>query len=487
MQPTRNLTAALLGTAAVLTVCVALPARADVEKAAPAAAFADSVGVCTHWGYGDTPYGAAYEGVKKKLLESDIRHFRDGIMRPVEVQRIEELGRLGVHACIVAEPEVGTPQQIQAIVKSINARVPGAIDAVEGPNEPDLFWASNKKAYGGKSGANGEGEAVQAAVLFQKDLYTALKADPATRGVTSIGIALGKTYEPGKNPISAGSLADFADWGNAHPYFGGNPFSFPFPYGGVEKFYWQGTHPGTNIDEFPYVFQTYQPPYAPKPMAFTEAGCATDTNGTSEAAHGKYIPRMFLEYFRKGVKRTYSYEFVDEFPDGNNREARFGLLRRDLTEKPAYTALKNLLAVLKDDGAKPFTPGALDFALKVTPAGGYDRLQYVHHQLFQKAHGAFYLAVWHEVTAEDGSTKPRRQIAVPPLPATLTVASKVYPQARVYSWDDAGAMTETAEKLDAGNALRFDVTDRVTVIKLAPVPAAAATPKPKTPTKEPKR
>ncbi len=59
------------------------------------------------------------------------------------------------------------------------------------------------------------------------------------------------------------------------------------------------------MDEFPFAFDIYAPPFAPKPMA-TETGYSTFFDGPSEAAHAKYLPRLFCEYFRKGVQRTFS-------------------------------------------------------------------------------------------------------------------------------------------------------------------------------------
>ena len=449
-----------------LPILFGLPVHAQEVPAAPADAFVESIGVCAHFGYGDTPYGSAYEGVRQKLLASGIRHVRDGILRPIEIERVEDLGKQGIHFCVVGEPEVETPEGIRERVKSINARVPGAIDAIEGPNEPDLFWVGNKKSYRGKSGANSDTEALEAAVLFHKDLYTAFKADPATKNIVVIGPSLGKTYEPGKNPLVGSGLSAFVDRGNFHPYFGGNPFSFPSRYATIEKYLWHGTHPGTNIDEAPYAIDTYAPPFAPKPMVATEAGCATDTNGTSESAHGKYIPRMFLEYFRKGIKRTYSYEFVDEFEDANNREARFGLLRRDLSPKPAYTALSNLIHLLSDKG-KAFVPGKLDYTLTVSPVGEYTRTAYVHSLLLQKRDGAFYLCLWHEIANEDGSEKPRRQILPPPMPAVITVRTPVNATVTVYNWDENGEMTSSELPL-TDSKLNVAVPDRVMVIKLTP-------------------
>ena len=437
------------------------------EKAASATAFIDSIGFATHFGYGDTPYGTAYPGVKKRLLELGVHHLRDGLTRPVEGERIEELGKLGIRFCIVAEPEIGTPVEIQRKVKALNARVPGAIDVIEGPNEPDLFWVGSKKFYGGESGANGKQDAVDAAMLFLKDTYSAFKIDPATAKIKVMGIALGGTYEPNNNPIPKGSLTNFVDWGNFHPYFGGNPFSVPYAYGGLEKFYWHGTHPGTNIGEFDYATGTYSPPYAPKPMASSEAGCATDTNGTSEKAHGKYIPRMFLEYFKKGFARTYSYEFLDEFPDPNNREARFGIVRRDLSPKPAYTSLKNLISLLSEKTPKSnFAPGSLNFTLMVNPPQGWNKTELVHHLLLQKSDGEFDLVIWHEVSCEDGSTKPRRQFTPPPMPCTLKLDHSKF-AVSLTQWNDTGE-TEKGNLDQKPGLLKFDATDNLTVIRFVP-------------------
>ena len=448
-------------------------AFAEPVKAVPAEVFIDSIGVCTHWGYGDRVYGTRYPEIRRKLIESGIRHVRDGISRPVERERIKELGKLGIRHCVVGEPEAGeTPAGFRDLVSAINKAVPGAIDAVEGPNEPDFFWHSGKKQYGGKNGGNSPEEAVQAAVLYHKDMYRAFREKPETAKITIFGIALGKTYEPGKNPIPVGELADFVDYGNFHPYMGGNPFSYPFAYAGIEKYIWHGTNPSQNVDsEAPFAFQTYQPPYGKKPMVATECGAGTDTNGTSESAHGKYIPRMFLEYFRRGIKRAYSYEFVDEGTDAGNREDRFGLLRNDLSEKPAFVAVKNLIRVLSDPkGKTAWTPGTLDYAVKVNPPTGYDRPQYVHSLLLQrKTDGAFYLAIWHEISAEDGSKRPRTQLMHPPMPVTISINTAVYPAARLYEWGEDGAAGDRQAKFD-GKTLAISVTDRITVIKIAPKP-----------------
>ncbi|XGV96676.1 MAG: hypothetical protein ACAF41_28625 [Leptolyngbya sp. BL-A-14] len=463
--------------AAVSALVLMLHPGLAAETAQSADRFVDSICVGTHWGYGDTPYGQRYGEVKQKLIASGIRNVRDGFYQ----NRPQDLGKSDIRMTIVADlPDHSSSDEkaVRAIVNQIKtANAAGArIDAVEGPNEPDLFWIPSRfdKKYKGQSFPNG-------AIAFQKDLYTTIKRDPATANLKVIGLSLGTTYDPGggnPNPLPKGSLANAVDWGNFHPYPGGNPFSFPFDYNTTSKYYWNSNFPSVNIDEFPYNFDTYSPPFRPKPMASTETGYSTFNQGISEKVHAKYMPRLFLEFFRKNVQRTCSYEFVDEFPDPQKtkREANFGLLRRDLTPKPAYTAVKNLITLLRDPGAT-FTPGGLAYSLDVRPVANYreplsgrvanyDRTQYLHHLLLQKRDRTFYLALWHEVSSYDTSAQPPREIQPPALPVTLKLGQSIRTVA-VYAFGEDGRLTATPTRL-TNNQLTLNVPDRVIIVKLAP-------------------
>ena len=88
------------------------------------------------------------------------------------------------------------------------------------------------------------------------------------------------------------------------------------------------------------------------------------TNGhlpVPEDVAGVYTPRVLLDHYLRGEKRVYTYELVDEFDDPGltDPEAHFGLLHRDFTPKPAFSAMKNLLGLLNDPGPA-FTPTSID-------------------------------------------------------------------------------------------------------------------------------
>jgi hypothetical protein len=115
----------------------------------------------------------------------------------------------------------------------------------------------------------------------------------------------------------------------------------------------------------------------------------------SEHAAAVYMPRLYMEYFREGVARTFAYEFIDEWPDPghDNSEARFGLLRNDGSEKPAYRALRRLISLLKDPGPR-FSPRRLRYTVAGAPSD-------LHQVLLQKRDGSYYLALWRPVSVWD--------------------------------------------------------------------------------------
>src|SRR5690606_25129438 len=61
----------------------------------------------------------------------------------------------------------------------------------------------------------------------------------------------------------------------------------------------------------------------------------------------------------------------------------------DLTEKPAFTAVKNLIAILSDPGV-PFTPGHFAFTLDASGGNTAD----VQSLTFKKRNGKYYIVLW---------------------------------------------------------------------------------------------
>jgi hypothetical protein len=393
----------------------AAPAPVAVGRFATAAAFLDSIGIAAHWDRRDSIYGAQARALEDAILRLGIRHVR-GFDPAISA----ELAASGVSATVLAGPEAGDPQSLAAMVRRANAHGT-VIDAVEGPNEPDLFWPQHHTRYRGLGFPAG-------VIAYQQDLARAFRDGAAPPGITLIGPAAGITYDPGggsPNPFPGSCLSQAVDLGNFHPYpFGGNPFSPNRTYEGITRYIANADFPSVNLDEFPYAWRVYAPPFAPKPMAATETGYPTWRRGVSEAVQAIYLPRLVAEYFRLGVRRTYLYELADILPDpaGLTMDDHFGILRNDLAPKPAFTALASLFELLRQ-GATSSPPGvAPSVALTATLPPGYDQVRQVHTLLLRVSGSTSLLLAWHEVSSDDLSRAAPREITVPDGRLGVTVA-----------------------------------------------------------------
>jgi hypothetical protein len=112
------------------------------------------------------------------------------------------------------------------------------------------------------------------------------------------------------------------------------------------------------------------------------------------------MPRLVLEGYRGGVERTYIFQLADPWPDAQRppglslEENRFGLLRSDLSRKPSFVALSNLMRVTDSDSAQVGSPGGLRLRLE---GAGPD----VRHLLLRSADGSYALALWRGVSVWD--------------------------------------------------------------------------------------
>jgi len=428
--------------AAAAVLCLSLSVQAAPEPARSADDFVDRIGVATHWGYGDTPYGYAYDQIKKLLGDSGIRHVRDSYH-----ERLPDLYKTyGIKATLIYGP--GMPPA--SAVAQLKNNLP-LVDMIEGPNEVDIFASSAN--YQAKTFPAGP-------IAFQNDLYAAVKADPATK---TLGVIAPSTATSGGNLKLAPLLSE--DYVVMHSYAGGAPPETSLIGGFVPNTLNAERILGTNA--------------VLKPIVVTESGYHTALNsgggviagvqpGVSEAAQAKYLPRHFANYFNAGIVRTFTYEFCDEFDhEDTNAEASFGIIRHNLTPKPAYAAMKNLLALLSEsrwDAAaqqwqrKPFAPRALDFALTADT----DAFPKLRHTLLQKSNGDFDLLIWQEVSSFD--TAHRQDITNPPVTVTLTLDMPVA-EAASYLPGRSAAAQQTWHGL---KTLTLSVPDEVLVVRLTP-------------------
>ena len=339
------------------------------------------------------------------------------------MNQIKELGNLGIKSTLIF---AGNPT---ADVISMAKTLQGAIEAIEGPNESDL--EVNNYSYQGQQFPEGTRN-------YQNNLYAAIKGDADTRYLPVVLPSVGW----GENSPKLGYL-ESGDIGNMHSYPNlGNP-----PTDGLDWYFipYAQTVAGKN-----------------KPLWVTETSyhnLIADDLGISEQAASKYLPRLLLENFNRDIKRVYLYELIDEYPDTEGDvQQHYGLLRQDGSSKPAYTAIKNLISLLKEPGAK-FSPGSLDYTL----SGDTEQ---VHTTLLQKSSGEFYLIVWQEVKSWDNENKKDIGIAKREINLNLNTAIS---QAKIYDPKNSTSPILTPNSSgDRLKQLNLTVPDHPLVIELVP-------------------
>jgi hypothetical protein len=421
------LIAAVLGAGPAATADASAP---SLMHATAADEFVDSVGVGTHFRYTRTAY-AHSEPLLERLHRLGVRHIRDGLPLNPSPELLTVLRRLpdyGIRANLV----LGTPNHprrrplppaADAVAAVRAAGLGDVVESLEAPNEWDL-----------RSG----GDWLEEVKRFQRDLHSAVRAVPELDGVAVLGPSVGRHFRVEE----LRGFGDSIDIANLHNY----------PRGGPPE------------DELEAELANARAMAPGKPLYVTETGYHTAVNQTdrqapvSEQAKADYLTRTLLENYRLGVERTYIYQLVDGRPDPRykDQEQHFGLLRNDLSEKPAYDAVRHLLTLLADPGPS-FAPDHLAVSVVSEDAD-------VQHLLLQKRDGTYYLVLWRQGKLyEDG-----RDI-LGSSPVTVSFGSR----ARTV---ELRAAADEPQPLGAVSELRGEIGNGTVVIEVAGEPSGTTGP-----------
>ncbi len=93
-------------------------------------------------------------------------------------------------------------------------------------------------------------------------------------------------------------------------------------------------------------------------FASTESGVSTFKGQVSDTAQASHIARMMLLNAESNVRVSIWYDWRDDGDDGDDPEHRFGVLRRDLSRKPAWHAMQVMTSQLRGER----------FACRLSPA-----------------------------------------------------------------------------------------------------------------------
>lgn len=439
----RRLPRPLVPIAIVLVLAVCLSARPSFTapsspRTIAADRFVDSVGINIHLHYNGTAYRERFPLIKARLIELGVRHVRDGLedteWRPY-FDRHNELGAAGIKGTFITSPK----QDVETWA-AYPKRMARTFEAYEAPNEMDLL---SKRA-----------DWVEVLRETMQRLHT-LKSDSRVSRFPIYGPSLTSAKAYG----ALGDVSEFYDFANLHNYFAGrHPSTRGWGANGYGSIAWNlrliGKYGGG------------------KPVVTTETGYqdhpSIKDSVPSEVA-GRYLPIVLLEQFRAGIVRTYLYELCDFEKSGN-----YGLLDASGEPKPAFHAVKSLLTLLDDRGAKTSVRD-LEYGVEngkpdyVKGAAGDGRraahAEGIRHMAFQKRDGSYFVALWSPESSYDPSSRMRKQ-----RDARRVVVSvpRDMRYAREHRWQDDGSRSAEAWSRADGR-IPLTVEGRLVVVELAAV------------------
>jgi len=337
-----------------------------------AAQFLGSIGVNVHVEYTDGAYANA-SNVIADLAYLGINQVRDANLNPAN-QGQSAYGALAA-AGITFDLIVGGGRPLAESMASIDAFVqahPGAVEAVEGPNEVNNWPIT----YNGLSG-------VPAYSAFQSALDAAVKGDSLLSGAFVYGLT------------GSYSVVSGFDFANDHPYASNGAQPYAAMASGVGA----------------YAAQTGNVPFV-----ITEDGYSTlaAPGGVDQLTQAKETLNMLFDAQKLGASKLFLYQLLDAYAPGTKAgRDQFGLFNYDNSPKTVATAIHNLTAILADPSATAvsFQTGTLNYSISNLPSAGSSLL-------FQKSNGAFDLVLWAEPPIWDATSSTELTVA----PTQTTVA-----------------------------------------------------------------
>lgn len=380
--------------------CIGGAAPAAPEKARPADAFVETIGVGSRfdWIRNDKNLDKA----KNALRQLGIRYVRAGYLPeggdPVAYTRdMKQMALdLNIKVCLSLGWN-GRAQMTEAVNRWTSA--PSPVYALEGINE-----GFGRPDWGSRDWEN--------ALDVQKFLWELGRPKNLEIYSWTLGGPAGFYWAM---PREADKYTTHV---NVHPY---HWYTNPHGRGNTKmNGLWQNTETPENAGTIATARNAWM--HNPsKPIVSTEFGWGLDTLlgnyvGVSEEVQAKYLTRALLENFNAGLERGYIYSLFRHNDD-------FGIANTNGTLRPSGRAIAALIALTGEQrrGVSANTAaGSLGYSLRVdsgikTVDNREVRDDEIHHTLLQKKDGRFLLILWADKDSQNGDTAPE--------PATLTLAA----------------------------------------------------------------
>jgi hypothetical protein len=341
---------------ALLLLSAAQPAAAQTVRAADLAA---SIGVNVHVEYTD----GAYADARRTLGDLNflgVNLVRDAAPDPHSQGQASygALARAGVRFDLVVNGG-----DISTAVRGLTAlqgQYPGAVHAIEGPNEINNHASFSFAGLTDKH---------RAATAYQAALYAAVKRSPSLKSIPVLAFT---DYPATPGPCDVANFHSYPDGRGA---------------------------PGARLAQDAHAAMAVSPD---RPLVDTEFGYFTQPihGALSQRGQARLILTGLLYNAAQGVRETYIYQLLDAYPDpgAQDSEKHYGLF--DIENRPKMSAemLRRLMQLLHDDAANAHT-----FPLRSAGVTIQGLPATARTLTIEKASGEILIAVWDETPVWDAA------------------------------------------------------------------------------------
>ena len=393
-----------------------------------AADFISNIGIEAQINYTDSAYANIGNVV------SDLKYLGINLVRAATVnsagslqgqQHLATAADAGIRFDFVMNGNKAVTDQV-AQLAAFQAKHPGSVYAVEGPNEID----HTPITYNGLTGG-------AAAVSFQNDLYSSVRAQSILNGTQVYSFSLGSGATP------TGGYNETA----LHPYARNGSQ----PYATLANELKLSPASATNV--------------------FSETGYSTLPSwqsGVDQTTQAKYLLNTVFDSMKLGVQTTYLYSLLDAYadPSNTNSENHYGLFNLDNSPKTAATAIHNLTTILSDTGssATTFTTSALNYSVANMPTTGSS-------EMLEKSSGAYDIVLWNEPTIWNATSHSEVQATT--VHETVNLGA-TYGTVKIY---DPMTGTTAIQQLSNVSSLTVGILDHPVIIEVSnPVVSTPVTP-----------
>jgi hypothetical protein len=336
-----------------------------IASAAPQSERDDRVGVCTHfsqnWSVTALMPLIAKSGVgwiRDDLSWADLERSPDQYQIPGKAKSwIQTARREGLRIDLVLT--YGNPAYPDKYDTAAYAKAAGwlartlrnEVQAIEVLNEPNNFGF--RDTYGGAWNGNEANGAVSPYLRKYVDLFNAAVKEIKANNPDMLVIGLGTPPQASFRMMALGVSPEI-DGITDHPYGGQLPELVPYAAtpqmlkrDGIATANADGTFI-SQVEMFRTQARKYQ---LTEKLWHTEWGYSTvrsspKKKGLSEEEQAVYLLRRLVESHGLGIEHTFIYDFKNESTNPDSEGDNFGLLRNDLSVKPAYGALQRITRLL---------------------------------------------------------------------------------------------------------------------------------------------